>query len=178
MHISLTSEFISVSCKFWDFSCGVALQYLPVICSFQWKDPPSQCSAGVCVYRVLFACKDKAILCVWGSKPGVQAEHLKIYLEIYLGRRTLAIGNTVAILICSFVMTGRRLVNFNFWFQKLSNSAQMRNQFSQLLRLCGKKASCHWRTDYHMTQPGISSVGPCCSHLNYSLPLVIYLYNI
>lgn len=44
----------------------------------------------------------------------MQAGHLKIYLEIYLGRRTLPIGNTVAILICSFVMTGRRLVNFNF----------------------------------------------------------------
>lgn len=48
------------------------------------------------------------------SNSGMQAEHLKIYLEIYLGRHTLAIGNTVAILICSFVMTGRRLVNFNF----------------------------------------------------------------
>lgn len=42
-------------------------------------------------------------------------------------------------LICSFVMTGRRLVNFNFWFPKLSNTAQMRNQFSQLPRLCGEK---------------------------------------
>ncbi len=147
-----------------------------MICSFQWKDPLSVaqvCVCAACCLRVKWFC-----VCVWGSKPGVQAEHLKIYLEIYLGRRTLPIGNTVAILICSFVMTGHRLVNFNFWFQKLSNSAQMRNQFSQLLRLCGKKACCHWRTDYHMTQPGISSVGPCCSHLNYSLPLVIYLYNI
>ena len=43
-----------------------------------------------------------------------ESRHLKIYLEMYLGRLTLPIGNTVAILICSFVMTGRRLVNFNF----------------------------------------------------------------
>lgn len=27
MHISLTGELISVSCKFWDFCRGVALQY-------------------------------------------------------------------------------------------------------------------------------------------------------
>lgn len=81
-------------------------------------------------------------------------------------------------LICSFVMTGRRLVNFNFWFQKLSNTAQMRNQFSQLPWLCGEKDRRHWWTARHMTESGISSVGPCCHHLNYRLPLVIYLYSI
>lgn len=81
-------------------------------------------------------------------------------------------------LICSFVMTGRRLVNFNFWFQKLSNTAQMRNQFSQLPWLCGEKNSRHWWTAHHMTESGISSAGPCCHHLNYRLPLVIYLNNI
>lgn len=81
-------------------------------------------------------------------------------------------------LICSFVMMGHRLVNFNFWFQKLSNTAQMRNQFSQLPSLCGEKNSLHWWTAHHMTESGISSVGPCCHHLNYRLPLVIYLYNI
>ncbi len=27
MHISLTAELISVWCKFWDFCCGVVLQY-------------------------------------------------------------------------------------------------------------------------------------------------------
>lgn len=81
-------------------------------------------------------------------------------------------------LICSFVMMGRRLVNFNFWFQKLSNTAQMRNQFSQLPWLCGEKNSRHWLTARHMTESGISSLGPCCHHLNYRLPLVIYLHNI
>lgn len=100
------------------------------------------------------------------------------YLKMYLGKFALPIGNTATMFICSFVMTGHRLVNLNFRFQKLSNTAQMRNQFSQLPWLCGKKNSCHWRTGYHMTQPGISSVGPCCRHLNYRLPLVIYLYNI
>lgn len=77
-------------------------------------------------------------------------------------------------LMCSFVKTGRRLVNFNFWFQKLSNTAQMRNQFSQLPWLCGETNSCHWWTACHMTKSGISSVGLCCHHLNYRLPLVIY----
>lgn len=74
--------------------------------------------------------------------------------------------------------TGRRLVNFNFWFQKLSNTAQMRNQFSQLPWLCGEANSCHWWAACHMTKSGISPAGPRCRHLNYRLPLVIYLHNI
>lgn len=86
-------------------------------------------------------------------------------------------------LMCSFVKkkrkkTGRGLVNFNFWFQKLSNTAQMRNQFSQLPWLCGEANSCHWWAACHMTKSGISPAGPCCRHLNYRLPLVIYLHNI
>lgn len=74
--------------------------------------------------------------------------------------------------------TGRRLVNFNFWFQKLSNTAQMRNQFSQLPRLCGAANCCYWWAAGHMTKSGISPAGPCCRHLNYRLPLVICLHNI
>lgn len=58
-------------------------------------------------------------------------------------------------LICSFVMMGRRLVNFNFWFQKLSNTAQMRNQLSQLPWLCGGKIPCHWWRARHMTSQGL-----------------------